>query len=591
MGNRSSQKGLPTRSTTTTQTFLDTCVLDDDHKALKEYLVNNPVQQNDLDRCLLRGLQIVQLKERAFPQVAPSLTLLLQSGAKWSSDTLLDEKRTPYHVICESPGDHHEVLDLLIKSSQQSIIDTQDKAGHTALRYAVLHSNINCCKCLIACGADINISNDSYQYLSRGAPPQEPSAIIEAIRMLRFHSKYTSVNEDIFDLLLDKFSFKCYMPLLTVAASFCSIYCIKKLIKKGVNPSIIGQDQRYVWPTIARVGDVDLLKMLFIHGTDKDSRDENDVSMLCHVVDSGNVEAVRYLLDLGVTIPSSTIEVHERQCDKCKENTLIIPHNKWEIHGSLDPCMRAIGHNNLEIVKLLDERGSQTCKSFSTLRHAVRFRIVDVISYLLSKYTYPLNIEYNTNPTESKQRYTLLTELNCNTISEFAFQIIYLLLDHGADPAKAMCTARSANAIMNAIFYGNLKVIAVYIRSGIDINFRSYHISHEKVLPFEASALDGYHNVAEMLLISGCSCGVFSLDKNHKFKNNLKPEVEKLMKEWKVRENNVTPLKQRCRCVILNHLSPRADMKIGMLPLPRLIIKFLGIPELDNIVSKYSKDC
>ena len=128
MSNRSSQIGLLTRSTTNTQTFLDTCVLDADHKALKEYLVNNPVQQNDLDRCLLRGLQIVQLKERAFPQVAPSLTLLLQSGAKWSRDTFLDEKRTPYHVICESPGDHHEVLDLLIKSSQQSIIDTQDKA-------------------------------------------------------------------------------------------------------------------------------------------------------------------------------------------------------------------------------------------------------------------------------------------------------------------------------------------------------------------------------------------------------------------------------------------------------------------------------
>ena len=466
------------------------------------------------------------------------------------------------------------------------------------MRYAVCQSNINCCKCLIANGADINISNDSYQYLSRGAPPQEPSAIIEAIRMLRFNSKYTSVNEDIFDLLLDKSSFGCYMPLLTVAASFCSIYCIKKLINKGVNPSIIGvhgpmlpKYQRYVWPTIVSVGDVDLLKMLFIHGNDKDSRDENGVSMLCHVVDSGNVEAVRYLLDLGVTIPSSTIEVHERQCDKCKENTLIIPHNKWESHGSLDSCMRAIGRNNLEIVKLLDERGSQTCKSFSTLRHAVRYRIVDVISYLLSKYTYPLNIEYNTNPTESKQRYTLLTELNCNTISEFAFQIIYLLLDHGADPANAMCTARSGNAILNAIFYRNLKVIAVYIRSGIDINFRSYHISHEKVLPFEGSVLDGYHNVAEMLLISGCSCGVFSLDNNHKFKNNLKPEVEKLMKEWKVRENNETPLKQRCRCVILNHLSPRADMKIGMLPLPRLIIKFLGIPELDNIVSKYSKDC
>ena len=64
MSNRSSQDELPTRSTTNTQTFLDTCVLDADHKALEEHLWTNAVQQSDLDRCLLRGLQIVQQKKK-----------------------------------------------------------------------------------------------------------------------------------------------------------------------------------------------------------------------------------------------------------------------------------------------------------------------------------------------------------------------------------------------------------------------------------------------------------------------------------------------------------------------------------------------
>ena len=64
MSNRSSQDELTTGNTTNTQTFLETCVLDDDHKALEEHLVNNPVQQSDLDRCLLRGLQMVQRKKR-----------------------------------------------------------------------------------------------------------------------------------------------------------------------------------------------------------------------------------------------------------------------------------------------------------------------------------------------------------------------------------------------------------------------------------------------------------------------------------------------------------------------------------------------
>ena len=167
--------------------------------------------------------------------------------------------------------------------------------------------------------------------------------------------------------------------------------------------------------------------------------------------------------------------------------------------------------------------------------------------------------------------------------------MIKLLLDHGADPAKQMCSPTSVNAIMTAIAYGNLYVIAQYIRSGVNINLRSYDRSYGKVIPFEASVLRGYHDVAKMFLISRCSCGVFNLEGNRKFKNNLEPEVEKLMKEWKVQENNVTPLMQRCRNVILNHLSPRADKKIEKLPLPRWIIKFLKISEIDDMVDAYNK--
>ena len=140
MSKRSSQDKLftrKTRSATKTQRFLETCVFNANHKALEEHLVSNPVQQNDLDICLLRGLQIVQRKERDLSHVAPALTLLLQSGAKWNSDVLLAEQKTPLHVICASPGDHHELLDLMIKSSQQTIINTRDTDSHTALMYAV----------------------------------------------------------------------------------------------------------------------------------------------------------------------------------------------------------------------------------------------------------------------------------------------------------------------------------------------------------------------------------------------------------------------------------------------------------------------
>ena len=591
--NRSPEIELSIRSTTNTQTFLETCALDADHEALEEHLVNNPLQQSNLDGCLLRGLQVVQREEKELSHVVQALILLLQFGAKWNSDALLDDQKTPYHIVCESPGDHHELLDLMIKSSQQTLIDKRDQIyGRTALMYAVHNANINCVKCLIANGTDVNILNDKRKYQVLRAPPQISSAIIEAILLMRSDSKFTSVIKDIFDLLLDKSSLDCFMSLTFVAATYRNVYCIKKLIEKSVHHNFFDLYQQYMVPEIAILGNVELLKLLFNHGIDKDSTDENGVSILWYVADSGNIEAVRYLLDLGVTIPTYTQDVREAQCEQCKENAFIVNDNQGMYSENKDPFMRSIYNGKLEIIKLLDERGSQTCKSFSALRHAVMRGNVKIMSYLLKKYTYPLNMEYikcegaYTNSGDSKQGYTLLTELNFTFLPKFNLdQIIKLLLDHGADPAKAICADRSPNALMTAIYYRDLKVIIQYIRSGVDINFRSYSRRHGHVLPFESSVLSGYQNVAEMLLISGCSCGVFSLDNNHKFKNNVK-HVTKLMKEWRVQENNVIPLKQRCRSVILNHLCPRADLKIEKLPLPGCLIKFLSIPELDVIVDQ-----
>ena len=287
---------------------------------------------------------------------------------------------------------------------------------------------------------------------------------------------------------------------------------------------------------------------------------------------SGNIEAVRYLLDLGVAIPTYAPEEREVQCEQCEGNRLIID-NDWE-QEIRDPCMKAIHCNELEMVKLLDEYGSQSCKSFYALRSAVQYGFVDVVSYLLSKYSYPLNIEYIIKDS-SKGIFTLLTE----TVYMSPAQSTKLLLDHGADPAKHMCGGTSRNAIMTAIHFGNLEVIAQYIRSGVDINLKSWDSKYGRVSPFEASVLRNRHDVLEMLLISGCSPGVFKVHRKCS-------EVEKLMKEWKVFDNIVILLKQRCRCVILNHLSPRADLKIEKLPLPGCLIKFLNIPELDGFTPK-----
>ena len=332
----------------------------------------------------------------------------------------------------------------------------------------------------------------------------------------------------------------------------------------------------YLWTQVAGIGDVDLLKCLFSYGLDKDTADQFGHSILWHVVCSSNIEAVHYLLELGVAIPTYPPEEREVQCKQCKENKLIID---VDLTGEKDPCMIAICRNKLEIIKLLDEYGSKSCKSFFALRCAVQFGSVDVVSYLLNKYPQPLNIEFNFKDSDQSM-FTLLT-LPSN---KFQDQITKLLIDHGADPCKQMCAAESPNAIMTAIHYQHLEVIAQYIRSGIDINLASWDSNHGRVSPFKASVLRNLHYVSEMLLISGCSRGVFS-----KLTLKPKPKLEKLMKEWNVYDNNVVPLKLRCRCVILYHLSPRADLKIGNLPLPGCLIKFLCIPELDSFQSKQNR--
>ena len=101
--NSSSDEQQPTRNTTDAYTFLENCVLDADHKALEEHLESNLVQQSDLDRCLLCGLQIVQRKKRELSQVAHTLAILLLFGVKWINDALLGHQKTPYHIICETP--------------------------------------------------------------------------------------------------------------------------------------------------------------------------------------------------------------------------------------------------------------------------------------------------------------------------------------------------------------------------------------------------------------------------------------------------------------------------------------------------------
>ena len=586
MGNCHSDNRLPTRSTTNTTTFLETCALDADHKALKQHLVSNWVQRRDLDRCLLRGLRLVQWEEKELSHVAQALTLLLHAGAKWNRDALLSEQKSPLHIICESPGDHHELLNLIIKSSQRTIINTRDIDGHTALIYAVKNANINCLKCLIANGADVTIGHEACEE-SRAREMQSLNPFTAAIWMLSDDSEHSSViMSDIFDLLLNTAvkkktdHFMSCTDYVLCASRAGNVTCMMKLIKRGAPLDGFTYGCQFVWQLVASMGNVELLKCMFNLGINSDPTGGYGSSILWHVVSSGNIDAVRYLLDLGVAIPTFVPEFTEKQCGLFEENRLII--DEYSVQFYRNPCMRAIGNNidndnKLEIIKLLDNYKNKNYKSFCALRHAVEYGDVDVVSYLLNKYTYPINMEYILKDL-GESIFTLLTDpFFCCTS-----QITKLLLDHGADPAKPTCEARSVNAIMRAIANGNVGTIAQYIRNGVDFNVKSWNFRYGHITPLKASVLHKRHYISIMLLITECSRGVL---RKVWLKNN--PKLEKLMKKWNVYGNKVTPLMQKCQGVIRNHLSPRADKKIKKLPLPPCLIKFLGIPVPDDIVYEY----
>ena len=253
---------------TNTVALLEACILNADHDALQEHLENNQTEQSVLDRCLMLGLQIVQKKEQTMVHVAPALQLLWQSGAKWNPDSLLEHRMTPYHFICQSTGDHHDLLDLLIQSSGRRLLHAKDDYDYTALMYAVNNANINCLRILIAHGAEVNIVNldTSVQ--------QQP--IVCAIYELRDDStKSPVIMTEIIDLLLDNGA--DVNEGVSCALSLGKHECTKKLIAKGAN--FKGRDG-YVWQMTAWYGRVDLLKCLIDRGIDKYITDKQGRSLL-----------------------------------------------------------------------------------------------------------------------------------------------------------------------------------------------------------------------------------------------------------------------------------------------------------------------
>ena len=570
----------------------------DEHKAFKEHLDDNLVQQ-DFYGSLAFGIELVISKKQTMSEVAPTLKMLLQYGAKWGGNDL-PSKTTPYHVICQSTGDHYEILDLIIKKLGPTSLDTKDNYERTVLMCAVHNVNIKCVETLIANGSDVNVIGNKYYYNNlfelTGALNMVVNPLISSISMMASTSHCSDVTMGIFDLLLKsgaKVIRSCNLNKRTpvmYAAAFGNVNCVKKLIEKGAELNYTDNYGETACTLAAQTGSVDVLKCLIEdNGMDKNYVDHNSYSLLFWAVLMDIVEAVRYFLNLGVTISTYRPQEYSKPCKVCGT---IIGYSCVNEYQPTDPYMLAISNNELAMMKLMDEHGCQLYKSFEVLSRAVSGKRTNIVEYLLCNHKYPLNREHIAI---SEEKGLFGTH---QTILELAFEtsnvkIVKLLLEHGADPNMKRCKKNSACAINYAIRKQHVEVIPLLIRGGANVNTVSYcpYSYTSDMRPFEAAIWIGHIYAAQMLLVTGCSRGEISLNKNFKVDYGIiSSELETLMKEWNVYINNVLPLQQKCRMIILNCLSPQADKKITRLPLPPLLIKYLSIPELDDIIKLYKSN-
>ena len=572
-----------TDDSTDTLSLLQACISSWEFNAVNAYLKSNKLRRGTLDGCLqyifkedqenytmIKSSVMEAIREgiistnyinesgRIYPssplRSVETIKLLLQLGAKWSYNVQLKDLITPYHIICRSTKDNSELLDLMIESTGRRFLNTKDSTECTPLMYAVRQGNINCVKSLITHGADVNVGNKKLKDESFIAATDANSyremclvnPLIESIMLLYPSSKHSSVHMiGIFDLLLEN----------------------------GVDINTSGCDNRTPLMYAAAVGSTYCSSKLTEKGARHDRADDCGRSVMYWAVVGGNISTIHYLLQKGVTVENFREVPQENLCHLCEINT-----GFSEDMLKTDPCMKAVWMDKVDVVQLIDEHRNQAFQSFAYLPCAVMGNSGRVLKYLLSKHNYPLNHEYVVGDDGHGEKCykTLLVEACTKSV-----ELVRLLLEHGADPNRNIGKDRYPNAIATAIMEGQVEMVACLIRSGSNVNSRLWHNSMQ-VSSFELSILKGNIDVVEMLLLYGCFYGVFSLETKHNYKDNVKPDVATLMKNWNVNKNNVIPLQKRCRVAILNHMSPATEEKITKLPLPSILKTYLTIPELGN---------
>ena len=463
-----------------------------------------------------------------------------------------------------------------MKADDGKLLDAKDSKRITPLLFAIARSNLKCVKSLIRHGADINYVRDHPECrFSICCNPEMQTPLITAIGLFRYHYRASSIWKDMFDFLLEsgvdirKPDCDQCTPLLH-AANLNAFECIEKLVQNGARVDQPDQKDLPVFYGASLAPSLEAFKCLFHSVVDKNATGTNGCGILYYVAVAGNAAAVRYILSNGLTITNDILTQYDDP-------------GHFQSLTHVDPLIGAIESNKMDVVMILEDNGCQIAKSLYALRSAVRMENMSLLQYLLLKYKYPLNQEYAIHGCSGNNNYiTVLTEARSSAV-------VTILLNHGADPNKKSSKTQYVSPLHRAIKVQKMSTVACLIRSGADINCRSFESNLGNLLPFEVSIFCSSNiYAAKMLLFSGCSCGMFSLKIDQKISSRREfSKFANLLKKWNVQDNSVRSLYQMSRTVILRQLSPAANKKILLLPLPVSILKFLGIPELDDILENY----
>ena len=559
--------------------------------ALRLQLDITPPSQKILDECLRIGLSYLHSQSPHIPHVVAALRLVLYFGAKWDGSTLFENQRTPYHIICQCSSDPYELLDKMIKSSGRRLVNEKDSSGCTAVMYAVHNKNVECLRCLITHGADLNLGSDLGCSNMR-------TPLIDAIRA---HSSSPSpITRDILNLLLENrvdVDKPCHIGRSPIeyAIDQNSIDCVKKLVLNAAELDLMP-----MWLQTITEENFNMLGCLFDLGIIKEFTDSagSGRNVLHRAICVGNFTMIRFLLEAGA--PILTKRTRELRVPCCVRMTSYHMINVKQNSKQYNPCLQAISLENLDVVQLLESYEQETFQSIEALKCAVRKKSLKMVNYFLGKYKYPLNTEYVDIREGAHMDYyadgyhTIITEA-CQSRQ---LEMVALLMGYGADPFQKSVHKQYQSAFQIAINKNYNELVAHFIRSGVSLNCTLYDEHYGDVLPFEYAVIKDNKPAAEMLLHAGCSCGKFNLINTisriidiNKVRCYVPTGPQKLMRELNVHENNVRPVHQLCRKWILNHLCPRADKKIFEVPLPPLVIsKYLNMPEIDNVLNECKRD-